>query len=162
MRGRIGGCFGARDAWNRSSGTLCRSQMRHRHGPGGVESREQVKRPCLFNEAQQGTSTLTRRGFRISRPVGRRVLVRYHLVAQSLQVGVINPIELHSKLENGDRNQLGRIKVAAGDERGPACFKGGKNRKQLVVWVNHRRSFHDLGLRNVFEANRSAVSHTLV
>ena len=84
------------------------------------------EKDLLLHDAQQWSPALRR--LRIARPLGPRLLVRDHFVAQSLEILVIDGVELHPKLEHGNRNELRRFTVATGDERGAAGFKSGKNR----------------------------------
>jgi hypothetical protein len=53
-----------------------------------------------------------------------------HGIAQGLQLGIVNLIELDPKLENGHRQQLSRIPVTADDKGCLAFFKGCQNRVQ--------------------------------
>jgi hypothetical protein len=56
-----------------------------------------------------------------------------HDIAQGLQLGVINLIELNPKLEDGDRQQLSRISVTADDKGCLAIFKCCQNRVQSFL-----------------------------
>ena len=53
-----------------------------------------------------------------------------HGIAERLQLGIVNLIERDPKLENGHRQQLGRIPVTADDKGCLAFFKGCQNRVQ--------------------------------
>ena len=55
-----------------------------------------------------------------------------HGITQGLQLGIVNLIELDPKLENGDRQQLSRIPVTAGDKSCLAFFKGCQDRVQSL------------------------------
>jgi len=56
-----------------------------------------------------------------------------HLPAQCFQLGLVDAMKLHAQIEDGDRNHLGRLGLAALPKRGPAFLKLCQNAKQLFV-----------------------------
>jgi|SRR5579859_2193570 len=68
-----------------------------------------------------------------------------HLIAYCFQLSLIDPVKLRAQVEDGDRNQLGRLGLAALPKRVPAFLKLCQDGKQLFVRMTHRRLFHFLG-----------------
>jgi hypothetical protein len=89
------------------------------------------RRPDLLDQSEQGPPQLSRLQLGVAEPL--RIVRVQHLVAQVLQVIVVDVIELHPKLKHGNRNQLRRFLVAGRQQRSPALLQGGENRKRLIV-----------------------------
>jgi len=86
---------------------------------------------CLLDEAEQRAPALRGRPAIARRLVG---FVRPHdLLAQRLQLGVADAVELHAQVEDRDRHQLRRIKPAIEPQRRPAFLEGCEYFQQLFV-----------------------------
>lgn len=92
----------------------------------GKEGVSGTRKPLvLFDHFQQWAAALGLRPF-----LWR--LIRQHRIAQSLQFRVCNSIELHPKLENRNRHQLGGVPMGAVDETRPALLERRENHMQSL------------------------------
>ncbi|MDE2601702.1 MAG: hypothetical protein KGL62_04945 [Bradyrhizobium sp.] len=55
-------------------------------------------------------------------------LILSHGVAQSLQLRISNPVELHPELEDREREQLRGLRIGIEEQRGPTLLEHRKNR----------------------------------
>lgn len=60
-------------------------------------------------------------------------LARQHRLAERLELGVSDAIELHPEIENGNRDELGGFAIATSCQRRAAFLKPCQNRKQLFI-----------------------------
>jgi hypothetical protein len=124
--GRLGGGDGG---FSDQQCGIARSQTGAAVATEGNRASGTEKPALLFDQFQQRAATRPMRRFRILRPFRGRI-VRHHRIAQSLQFLVCNPIELHPKLENRHRHQLGSLPVGAVDETRPALLECRENQMQ--------------------------------
>ncbi len=68
-----------------------------------------------------------------------RAVVRQHLVAQRLQFGIVDPMQPHPDVENGDRYQMCGIAMARRKKAGAAFFQRFENREQSFVRGHNQR-----------------------
>jgi hypothetical protein len=76
----------------------------------------------LFDQPQQGLPPLSRLDLGVTKPLW--IVGVQHLVAKGLQIIIVDVIELHAKLEHGNRYQLRRLLVAGRQQRSPALLQG--------------------------------------
>jgi hypothetical protein len=94
------------------------------------------RRSGLFDQFQRGMprSVLRRRTLR-----SLQGLIRHHRIAQGLQFGIRDPVELHPKLQDGDRDQMGRFPAGAGKQIGAALLEGRQRGVQFLFRTSHWR-----------------------
>jgi hypothetical protein len=87
-----------------------------------------------FHEFQhgRGTAVPALRAF-------QRSLILRHGVAQSLQLRISNPVELHPELEDREGEQLRGLRIGVDKQRRPALFQCRKNRIQSSFRTRHQR-----------------------
>jgi len=84
---------------------------------------DDLERPrSLFHEFQHG------RGTAVAALRAFRDLILRHGVAQSLQLRISNPVELHPELEDREREQLRGLRIGIDKQRRPTLFERRKNR----------------------------------
>jgi hypothetical protein len=88
-------------------------------------------RSALFDQPQERLAALPRLKLGLTQPF--RIFGVEHLIAQCLQIIVINAIELHPKLQDGDRDQLRRVPIARREQCDPALLQLDEHRKHLFV-----------------------------
>ena len=84
---------------------------------------------ALLDEAQQRPPAV---GATIARALVGGIR-EHQLLTQGFELGVVNAMELHAQIENGNRQQLGGIGLAGLQQRGPAFPEHCENGKQLFV-----------------------------
>jgi hypothetical protein len=76
----------------------------------------------LFDQPEQRLPPLSRLDLGVTKPLW--IVGVQHLVAKGLQIIIVDVIELHAKLEHGNRYQLRRLLVAGRQQRSPALLQG--------------------------------------
>jgi hypothetical protein len=103
--------------------------MRHcRVNPGAVREPFEINGLFLFHDTEQRMPPLDRPSLG-----GALLLGAHDLLAQDLQLGLVDLVQLHAQIENGDRHQLGGLVPAALAQRSPAFLERFKNSKQMFV-----------------------------
>jgi hypothetical protein len=98
--------------------------MRHRGREVGAM--REPKGRMLFHDTEQRMPPLGGPAVGAALLLGAR-----DLLAQDLQLGIADLVQLHAQIENRDRHQLGRLGTAALAEYGAALLKRLKNGKQM-------------------------------
>ncbi len=96
---------------------------------------ERSIREGLLDDLQVRRQSLQRRG-------NLDVIVRRDHVAQGLQLGIRDLVELHPKLQNSERQQPRRIRARPIGQKGLTFFQSCKQRQQPFFRICDRHIFH--------------------